>query len=216
MTTNWTNNIIRGLFRRIQERLVGGRRPPLSNLSYLGKPRLLHRIFEHDDTCVHLGMFREVFFGDAFPAMLFRRCFSGDAFPAMLFRRCFSGDAFSYSLSYLGISKPFTTYLNTMTTNSSNKVIRGLPRGYKRGYLSYLGISKPFTTCLNTMTTNWTNNIIRGLPGGYKRGLSGAFGPPFVQPLMFRKTKSIFTECLNTMTTNWTNKVIRGLPTPVS
>jgi hypothetical protein len=39
------------------------------------------------------------------------------------------------SLSCLGKPRPFTEYLNTMTTNSSNKVIWVFSRGYKRGCL---------------------------------------------------------------------------------
>jgi hypothetical protein len=67
MTTNSLNNIIRGFFKRIQERLVGAEGPPFVQPLMFRKTKTLHRTFEHDDSCVHLGMFREVFFS----AMLF-------------------------------------------------------------------------------------------------------------------------------------------------
>ena len=61
---------------------TGPSAPFYNSLSYLGKLRLFTES-SNNDNCVHLGMFREVFF----PSMLFRRCFSGDAFSAMLFHQ---------------------------------------------------------------------------------------------------------------------------------
>ena len=136
--------------------------------------------------------------------MFFRRCFSGDAFPAILFRRYFSGDTFPSSLSHLGKPRLFTTCLNTMTTNSPNNIIRGLFRriqerlvfpgafGPHLSSLSHLGKPRLFTECLNTMTTNRSNNIIRGLFRRIQERLVGGPSAPFVQPLIFRKLKTLY------------------------
>jgi hypothetical protein len=56
--------------------------------------------------------------------------------------------------------------------------------------LSCLGKPRPFTEHLNTMTTNSLNNIIRGFFKRIQERLP--FGDAFVQPLTFRKTKTLY------------------------
>ena len=141
MTTNSSNKVIRGLFwgiqerlpltfrktktlynifehddnqlnqqsysrssKRIQERLVGGLRPPFVQPLMFRKTKTLRIMFEDGDNQLNQQVIRGFSRG-------YKRGLSGAFGPPLS------------SLSCLGKPRPFTEYLNTMTTNSSNKVI---------------------------------------------------------------------------------------------